>query len=461
MGLVRGGVGPVRRLPPPPDTPAQRRMFAARHLLAYLPWGFLYPLQVAALSVLVFVSLGLWYFAQNAFAVMILSLFVAASMHYAFLVLERSALGHADAPPLGAFGFLRWDWRSIVLVLFIAFVLTCAERLQRSFGDAPAVVWCVMWCALLPGVVVRLALEEDLAEALKPGELLSLLLHGGLAYWVAAIIFSAALFLFMREFLAFFSRDLRSWLEVVMHGRGPATLGFLFVVLYAVTVVMHLFGNAVWRRRAELGIETSVEPPTPEAVAQTRWVRRVNGLFERIDKLVDREEHEAAESELLTASLEAAEPLTELELMFELARRRKRNYLIIVAGQRYIEALLEADRDLEAATAAELCLDRYPRFETFRPAHTVRMAQAALAAGRQRLFERLVSDFATRHPGAAAERVEVAWLVARQRVDRDGDDAGALALLRAQPPHPDPQREAQRRAYEAALERILTPARRP
>lgn len=444
----------MRRLPPPPDSPAQKRLLRATSAADYLPAAALFPLRGSAPFVILFLALGLWWTSTNVFGVYLLGVFCGATLHWLFHVLERGLLGYADPPPLSAFGFLRWDPRPLKFLLLFAVALIVAERLNRELSVEWAVGFLLLWLPFAPAILVTLALEGSLRAALQPGRLLGFMLHGGFVYWVAAAGLGAIFGDFIRDFVAFFAVDLKTFfLAVTVQPIEPAALLTTIGALYTAAGSLHLLGASLWLRREDLNIEAQVEAEHADAPAQAMMVRHVNELFARIDRLVDREEHEAAEREALSFRLDAFDPLTQLELMFEAARERKRNYLVIVTGQRYIEASLAARRPRQALDAAEICLDRYAPFEPFRPAHTVALAAEALESGRDALFARLTRDFDQRHPQALAERAEIAWLRARSLAERAADDAGALEILRTAPTHPDAGTQARISAYREALER--------
>jgi hypothetical protein len=412
------------------DSAADRRMAETPALPRYLPWILLYPLRGHALGLLLLLPGFLWWGLQNLFGVFLLGLLAPWVLRYAEAIIEASAAGQATPPRFTAdmMTFSVRSLRPLVAVL----VLGVALYLVQDRGTAVQVATLAAGAFLLPGFMLVLTAENSLLAALNPLQLLPAIWRVGGVYLlvclVLAVAASALLFTVSRA----------------------AQFTGVFVSIYLWLMAFHLLGYVAYHRAGQLGLALKAPPPTDESRRFEEQDARLAVVLRNLDAALSQPGLEAAARALVADPGGPADVRLFHEELFEQVQRRRKVELIHLQGQRLIAQLLREKRVDRALDVAETCFDAHADFATDPPAHAVVLAEAALKAQRDGLFERLARDPARRYRKDPAV-VSLQFLCARYWCERKRDDARARQILRpllAETKHPQHRQMA---AYAKAI----------
>lgn len=414
------------------DHAADDRMAGTPSLAAYLPRILLYPLQGFCLPVVIMIALFTAIGAQSLFGIPMLTITAIWAIHYLLQIVEHTAQGHATAPPLTGEAVFLGMQTVLQALLLPALGLFVAARLPA--GASAAVL--ALTAFLFPAALFALAISRDWNAAANPLRWLGVIAGMGTAYLLPCALLAAGV-------LA---------LRLTPPGLGLALMAGL--VSYLMFATAHLLGFVGYHRRERLGFEARVGDPG-ERRALEEQSARLEQLLAQVELALVDGQVEAAARAILREPGGPASVRGFFEDLFERLQRRRHPVLLHTAGRRLIGVLLAEKRAPRALEVYETCENLHPGFETEDAAQRVALAQQALEAGHHRLVDRLLADFAQRHPGDPA--LLPAGLVLARSFSARGDDARALAALEpllSLATHPQ---HAQARVLAGALRKLNRP----
>jgi hypothetical protein len=421
--------------------PRNQRLHAAPSLAAYAPQALLYPLQVENLVLVL--AFGL---AQTGLAMLFPDLWLAKLVPCALVVFLLEVASHTAhgfaTPPIFTVehlvGVASRGFTAIVLVGAVAFGLAAA-----STSIAPGITLLLLGLSavLLPAQLGLLALTGELAVAFDPRRWWGVLVAGGVAYWIVVVIALAA--------LAGAAGLRPAWAAAFATLPAPGVFLSELAQVYFFFAVAHLLGAAFHLRREVLGFEAIVTGRSEGEHDAESMQESVARLLKLADEEEHHERHEAAAQLLLTAPIGSYPPRPWLEELFEGACRRPKPYFAEAAGQRLVAQLCATQQWARALEVVVHAAQRWPRFQPAALDQRVALAERALELRATLAFRQLTERLDAL--GAVPLAVDLGFLVARWRAEREDDAAGALqalAPLLARREHPAHRRIA---ALDAAL----------
>jgi tetratricopeptide (TPR) repeat protein len=356
---------------------------------------------------------------------------------YGFEVLRASANGRLD-PPLGGMNVdesLGWS----------------ALRLQAGFvvlnvlgylilGPVGGSIVSVILAFGFPGMMMSLAMDENVLHALNPSTWLQVMARLGWPYFVAA-----ALCLVINASMA----NVQALLDPYM----PAFIAivvFYFLANYAVITTFHLMGYLIYQYHDELGYVVEERLP----------VRRVTddpdqALLDQASGFVQAGNPEAA-TELLRGHLRERGGSDALHTQYrKLLRLADNRDELLHHGRDYISALLAQEKDKRAVDIARECTEIDPAFAPAQSEQVAQLAQKAASVGLTQVAIRLLSGFHKRYP--KSKDIPQNYLLAAKLLhERMGEDRQAQALLRQlQTVYPDHALRPDIDAQLALVERMM------
>jgi hypothetical protein len=421
------------------DAAADRRMADTPALLKYLPRILLYPLTGHAIGTLLLLTVLLWFGLQSVMGIAMLAIATPWVFQYAEGVIDSTAQGRATPPRFGGDMLFIGSMRALRPLIGVALVVA-GYMLARPHGPAAQVAALAAGALLFPGFMLVLAVDGSPLSALNPLRLIPAIVAVGRAYLVACLILVAA-----------------AATVVFVIANQVALFAALLVSIYLWLMTFHLLGYLAFHRADKLGLAVKVPAPTDESRRMDEQNLRLAAVLRNIDAALEQKNLDAAGKALYADPAGPADARLFHEELFEQLQRRRNTALIHAQGQRLITQLIRDKRVARALDVAETCFDTHRDFATEQGAQAVVLAEAALQAKRDGLFERLVLD-APRRYGNDAAVVSLAFLNAKFCCERRRDDEQARAILKpllGQTSHP------QHRQILAYARAISTPSASP
>lgn len=421
--------------------PRNQRLHSAPSLADYAPQALLYPLQVENLVLVL--GFGL---AQTGLAMLFPDLWLAKLVPCALVVFLLEVVFHTAhgfaTPPIFTVehlvGVASRGLIAIVLVAAVAFGLAAAAT---SADPGTTLLLLGAGAILLPAQLGLLALTGEIAVAIDPRRWWGVLVAGGVAYWIVVVVTLAA--------LAGAAGLRPAWSGALAALPAPGVFASELAQVYFFFAVAHLLGAAFHLRREVLGFEAIVTGRSEGEHDAESLQESVARLLKLADEEEHHERHDAAVQLLLTAPFGSYPARPWLEELFEGACRRPKPYFAEAAGQRLVAHLVAVQQWARALEVVVHATQRWPRFQPAALDQRVALAEHALELRATLAFRQLTERLEAL--GAAPQAVDLGFLVARWRAERDADPAGALralAPLLARTEHPRHRRIA---ALDAAL----------
>ncbi|MDX1442654.1 MAG: hypothetical protein R3270_02620 [Gammaproteobacteria bacterium] len=405
-------------------TALDRRLVGTRSLFHYLPALLLYPFRLHPLLAVLVLGSFLWAFSASLFGLLFVVMAATGLMQYSLRVLERSATGHGDPPPLGSDEMLYFDARLLKL-LFVLFVaggmVTALDVISPAIGWATRIVFWLVF----PAFMLLLALSDSLAFSISPQRLLRISLLSGPLYPALVMLLAVGFGYGMApigtlyeqginpEALVFNMPDANRWLAIV----AAAFSSILFA---------HLLGFVAYHHRETIGLEVEVTQEDIDRADGVDAATRRRQLLARLDQHLRKHDAALALQELRHAARDL-DHQEQLELLDDLATNNLWP-LVRDQGERCIRAQLAARHGELAAITALRMLLHFSAFHTQRAADWLAVCEAAARHRPDDGFEKLALQGLERFP-QASERVDIALLLARHYAERHGNDAEAIRIL--------------------------------
>lgn len=401
------------------DDAADRRMAETPSLAAYLPRILLYPLSGHALPALLLLAVILWFGLQSVLGVPALAIGAPWVFHYAQGVIEKTAAGGATPPQFGGNMIYLTSWEAFRPLIGVALVAT-GLWVVRDAGPRPIVAVLAAGALLFPAFMLVLTIENSVLAALNPLKLVQAMVGVGGAYFAVSAILAAA-----------------AAATVYTVGQGQLFMSLL-VSIYLWLMSFHLLGYVTYHRADRLGWTVLKAAPTDASRAMDEQAQRLAATIAAIDAALAARNLEAAGKALYGSVGGPADPRLFQEELFEAMEARRRPELVHAQGARLITQLLREKRTGRALEIVTSCFDAHRDFSPERPEQAVTLAEAALGARNEGLFERLTHDAGVRY-GAHPAAVSLQFLRAKYFCELKRDDTRAREALKpllAQSSHP-------------------------
>jgi hypothetical protein len=379
------------------DPEADRLMAETPELLLYLPRLLAYPVQGYGLMVTVTLGIALWIIGYAGVWGIPAAGIIFGWMGYYFMdVVQRTAVGHAIAPPMGSEVMFQGDKLRLAMLVgylgaFTLLVLSANHAEQKGLG----VLLFALGVFCLPAFLASLALQPDLLSVLNPWLMLKFMWHTGFAYFFAATVLAVV-----------------GFLGIELSGHVSAISSDILLV-YGFIFVCHMVGYVAYHHADQLDIAVQVERPTDVTRAEAAQAMRVAEVMAEVDRHLQAREPKAARDVLLSDDgAELANPRAFHEELFEALRLRHQDALSLVQAQRLIRLLLQQKRLSRALDICEQCLDLDKSFVPDTAGAVGLLAEQALKDKRLKLFTALGTAVHATAP--------------------QGDDAVSLQFLKAQ-----------------------------
>jgi hypothetical protein len=244
------------------------RMIYNPSLLQQLPYILIYPLQGHALPLIIIFSFLLWITLGNMLGLPAFVIIMAATLKYAYGVLEQTILGYATPP---AFTFDMWNptnQRPVKQLFYLLFIFGIFQILQAKVGNIPADFFLAIGIFFIPASAVVIATENNLQAALNPLRLFLLVKQIGMTYLFISILFGLVILLSFPIFpwIPLIGVFIPQWVWRI--NSGFLLLLIVMLELYLLLMVFHLLGFVIYHRRDFLGLEVVFSPEREEEAQQ-------------------------------------------------------------------------------------------------------------------------------------------------------------------------------------------------
>lgn len=394
------------------DPEADHLMVSTPELLLYLPKLLAYPVRGYGLFVTLSFGVFLWIIGYaGVWGIPAAGILFGWISYYFMDVVQRTATGHAIAPPMGTEVMFQGDKvRLFMLFGYIGGVVLLTVSAQEAAHPGIAALVVCSGIYALPAFVASLALQPDVLSVINPLLLIKFLWHTGFAYFLASLLLAAVGFagFALAGHLSALSSDI--------------------LLIYGLIFVSHMVGYVAYHKQDELGIAVAVERPTEENMAVQAQAVRVAEILAQLDRHLAAHEIQTARTALLADDgAGQANPRAFHEELFEGLRLRHQDALSLVQGTRLIQFLVKERRLPRALDILEQCLDVDKTYLPEPASVTGLLAEQAIKDKRLPLFLKLDAAVQARQPGGEAD-IALRFLKAQALVGQK-QDAAALALL--------------------------------
>jgi hypothetical protein len=406
----------------------------------------LYPAHTGALTTILALALcHLLDFLPLGILGWLLDLLIWVALYkYAFECLRATANGRLEPPEIAVSVDDNLGWLQIWLQVAFFVLNVLAFWLLGPVGGALVAIFLAI---ALPGAIMSLAMDENLALALNPATWIAVMARLGWPYIAVAGLY----FLFgvsQRYAQAMVVPFLPSFLSViVVH----------FITNYVVVATFHLMGYLIYQYHDEIGYEPVAAATPLRRAADDPDQRFLDEAAERV-----RDGKPEAACDLISTQLRGrggseAMHAQYRKLLALLGRREEQ----LRHGREWITILLAQDKDRRAVDVARECLELDPAFEPAEADEVTRIARKAVDLGATQVALKLVSASYKRYP-THADVPQNCLLAAKLLAERMGKEDTARKLLdqvlQAFPQHPLRDEVA---AYRQFLDKLATPPAKP
>jgi hypothetical protein len=310
-------------------------------------------------------------------------------MKYAYHLLERTALGHFEPPPMTlelVNPFSQQPLKHLAILLALAWL---CYRLQDAFGPAAAGVALFAGLLLQPACAVAIALEGSLLRALDPRTLGVMVRVLGRDYLViAAAVFLVGLFAF------------------VTAGRLPRGIWYA-LVLYSVFGAFHLIGLAIYRHREALGLEANVSPEREHHDTFRMRREQLNRLLDEVYHLANGDWTQSAINTLLHGLEGGNAGLDDHAYVHEQTFDWPSPAVALRHAQVHITRLMRDERLPDAVDVYARCMRRSNEFRVEGAEQVLPLARCAETLHMEMIAVHILRNFESRfpdHPDCGAVR---------------------------------------------------------
>lgn len=303
---------------------------------------------------------------------------------YAYILFDHTVLGFDEPPTLDIQMLNPLDeQRPLGQVLILGLIYSAVNFAQAKMGSAVASVIAVAALLLLPASVAILGLEGNIFKAAYPVAWVRMAVRLGPMYALVLAIIAGYLFL-----IALLGKW-ALWLPVQ-----------IAIYMFCILSVFSVLAGALYERRHELELETSVSPERTEELLRKRELRQSEKeVWEAYGKLRAGSHVQAWDMLQKWLVSRGNAPEDYRWLCGRVASWGDPRYVTRIT-QDYIERLLALKRNGEALDTAARRLADDPSFRPKTASATLQIAQIAAGGGGQsRVARALLADFPERFAG--------------------------------------------------------------
>lgn len=350
-----------------------------------IPQFFLYPLKGTALIMLATCPILLIILPKIPFGLLLSIVVAAVFIKYAYTVLEHTAHGNLQPPPLTS-GYWTDDYSILFKQLFIFLLIGAATSgISSQLGSVPGMIFLLLAAFLLPASIMALATTNSLLTAINPSFLFNLVFLIGWPY------------LILYGFLFLLSIGKETAIYLIGNAQPtPLQIGMMiFVSMYFTYIIYHMMGYVIYQYHDRLGFSTYA---TTEDATTNESLISHEGM-EIVERHIQNENFPAAQEELKYIIRKNPDDI-DLRMRFhKLVRLSGDTKQLTYHGQGLITRLLDNNR---LAAAVDVFLDCFSTDRDFRPekaSQYLTLAEALQARGKHNEALSLVNGFHKRHPG--------------------------------------------------------------
>ena len=343
---------------------------------------FAFPLRGTALFTLLGVSLLLWV-SQVAllFGIWLGLLTTIALLHYVFVIIRHSALGHKEPPPLSPADFNPAD---AVLPVITSLLLVGASWLIGFAGTAAGywagIAVAGLWIVVLPAILSTLALERSLERALNPLNIVAIVRGFGSAYWPMVGMMLAALGISA----AFSAINLPQFFEIA-------------VGVYALFLMAYSVGRITYESRERIGLDVLAAPETREEIEAAREIEDHKRVLDEAYQLA-RTDYTQARDLLDQYQQQSQLDINAVQWIFDRLQSWDDPKVALWFARHLVARRATLGQPHEALKTCLWALGVSKAFRPQGPEHTYLLGKAAIDSGQFRLGTALLHDYATRFP---------------------------------------------------------------
>jgi tetratricopeptide (TPR) repeat protein len=373
-----------------------------------------YPAHPKALTTIVALSVSEFVvgYLPLGFIGFLLSLVIWVALYkYAFQCLRDSANGLLEPPEIALNVSDELGRKQILLQL--AFILV-ALVLFYIGGAGARLIGLLVLGFFYPAATMTLAMDENLPNALNPGQWIAILMRFGRPYLAAATLC----------FVVFLSQGYAQTFVALILPGFLAKLAAIFISDYAIVATFHLMGYLIYQYHDEVGYEPTTHSEPMRRIASTPD----QPLLDEASVLARDGKPEAA-ADLLREEIQSRGGSDAMhthyrKLLGALGRRDEQ----LRHGQEWIAALIAQDNERRAVDVARECLDLDPAFQPANPDDVSRIARKAVDLGMTQIALKLLSTYLKANP-RHRDVPGNALLAAKMLAERMGKDDVARKLL--------------------------------
>lgn len=342
-----------------------------------------YPLKSYAIMAILIFAILFWILFNN-LSVMVLPalvLLVPWWLKYAYAVLEHSADGHAEPPPLDSD---IWMWsntrvfKQLIHAVLLFLIISSLLQLIPPVGLLVLVLALFLW----PASLIIIATQNSLRMALNPIKLVLLVKYVGTSYLHILLIFTL---LFASSVLFFRLENLFDLLVMV---------GMLYLMLLA----FHSIGHIVYQKRDELGLIVSIAPEYAQQQAAEQRHQEITQALDRVYLLSEVDKPQQAWDTLLTRLPTLNNDLELNDFCFQRIRLWSKPALVLLLAQHYIALLYQQNKIAKIAQVYRQCRQLDPQFKISQAVTVIQLANYLSQQQDYAGVLSLLTDFESNYP---------------------------------------------------------------
>jgi tetratricopeptide (TPR) repeat protein len=409
-----------------------------------LPSFFVYPMQMGSMLRITGYSLlgGFAMLLPGIFGELLHFILWIVFLKYAFVVMERTAIGRFDEP--GGLQDKEEGDASQVMRQYGLFVILglLLWGLAELFGEIGFYLGKLLIDIVVPAGIMIIAVSRSFGQALNPGQILFYIKTIGSPYLaLCGFLFSL---LESSEWLqGFLYENMDSWLALPLLN---------FVDFYFVLIIYHMMGYAIYQYHEALGVDAAVG--FEEAEAKLSPGKKADPVLSKLSSLIANGQQDEA-IELLRGELRTRWDNNDLHERYQklLVASGKQTEALHHARE-FIVKLVNEKRLFQALDLCEQCLKVDPEFQLQDSYQVQDLAVAARMGRRSKLALDLMRRFDRRYPDHP--HIPAVYLLSAQILSEHYKmDKEALQILQAlQAKFPDHALAKEARQYQEALIKV-------
>jgi tetratricopeptide (TPR) repeat protein len=353
-----------------------------------VPRFFVYPMQMGSIMRITGYSLlgGLAMFISNIFGSLSYFILWIVFLKYAFVVMERTAVGRFDEPK-GLQDSEEGDAAQVIRQYALFFILgLLVGALFYLFGATALYAGSLLLNIMIPACIMIIAVNRSLLQALNPAQILFYIRTIGSPY-LALCGFLMSLTSSSQWVQGFLYQHMDSWLVLPL---------LSFIDFYFVLIIYHMMGYAIYQYHDLLGVRAAVS--FEEAEARQSSDKGGDQVLSKLGTLIANGQQDEA-IELLRKELRTHWENNDLHERYQkLLRVAGKQIEALHHAREFIAKLVTEKRLFQALDLCEECLNLDPEFQLQDSYQVHDLAIAARMGRRFKLALDLMRRFDGRYP---------------------------------------------------------------